>query len=108
MIQVHRLDSGSAAHLKCDICGERIENAGGAAAVYSLAVAPNSDSDVLHVHKRECHSAADARIRQQGGRPAWVEMQEHLAQLIHNTGSSALALVEFSAAVGEFFPDEPI
>lgn len=70
--------------LACDVCKERIDNAGMAVVVH----ARNSDagvSAIMYAHKGVCHDAAELTF---GGQPnsGWDELTTHFARLASNVG----------------------
>lgn len=82
----------------CDCCGEPIQNALEAAAVYrrqsanigkhkvgEIVVELGKPIDVLHVHKSSCLHQAEERL---GGKRyvAWSELTYHVEFLLHNVG----------------------
>lgn len=83
---VHHIPGRYAPLLFCDVCGERITNASRAAALtVSHSMPEGESSEVLHVHKGDCHTAADRRA---GLTLGWEEMSRHLLHLIYNVGLS--------------------
>ena len=70
--------------LCCDVCDAPIEDAKEGAAVFPLA-SNGTAVEVLHVHKKGCHSAAEAKL---GGRQmtGWQELGDHLKWLSGNVG----------------------
>lgn len=86
--------------LICDMCGERISEAGKAAVVYDSFIKNGERAKALHVHKgnidgKTCHHEADLIIRSGGGSPGWQELKRHLADLAHNVGFPAAAMAEY-------------
>jgi hypothetical protein len=83
---VHHIPGRYAPLLFCDTCGKRITDAGLAAAVTVGHPVPEGESsEVLHVHKGECHDAVDRRLGRQAG---WDELSRHLLHLIYNVDLS--------------------
>jgi hypothetical protein len=85
MILAHCVDGGYVPVLVCDICEKRIVDAQLGAVVFKRLVASEPDLiPGLHVHKGECHNAAESRL---GGREntGWMELQTHLLYLVLNS-----------------------
>jgi len=78
--------------IRCDVCGERITNAGLAAVLRKTAMlAEGQESEVFHVHKGRCHDTMEGRL---GGAPGWDEITNHFLNLLLNAGSSPAKLRE--------------
>ena len=108
MIKIlHQKTGRYAPVLLCDACGKPITHAGLAAAITLSDPIPEGEhSDVLYVHKGECHSLTDVRLGKQSG---WEEMSRHLLHLLYNIGLSPeklLALRYMDTGIGLFPPSE--
>lgn len=95
MIRVLEKSGRSCPVLLCDICGERIENLGLGAAVFPRTTAEDELREVLHVHKRACHDAAERQLAGLKGAP-WQELQDHFIYLVSNSGKPVEDLLERS------------
>lgn len=100
MIEIHFIDGRSCPMIVCDMCRERLLEAGKAAAVFTNFGEPGGKVRSLHVHKgridgHTCHEEADALIRKDGGTPGWQEMKSFLADLVHNSGFPAEELANY-------------
>ena len=83
---IHHKPGRYAPVLFCDICAKPITDAGLAAAVtVSHPIPEGETSEVMYVHKGDCHDAADRRLGKKAG---WDELSRHLRQLLYNTGLS--------------------
>ncbi len=94
MIQIHMIDGRNCPMPMCDVCGERIEDAGKAAVVFQNFTPNGSRLGVRFVHKgsidgRTCHDKAEAEISTAGGKPGWEELKMFLANLAFNVGFPA-------------------
>ncbi|MCI3206438.1 MULTISPECIES: hypothetical protein [Pandoraea] len=94
MIEIQMVSGINAPMLFCDVCGERIAEAGKAAVVFENFREDGERAKTLHVHKgsidgKTCRHDADLMIRSGGGTPGWQEMKRHLADLAHNMGFPA-------------------
>ncbi len=63
--------------LRCDHCGKRILGAGMAAVLYHFPK-EGEETDVLIVHKGQCHRAKE------GEYSSWDELSTFLQELTHN------------------------
>ena len=100
MIEIQVVDDISAPILFCDVCGERITEAGKAAVVYDNFRQNGERAKTLHVHKGKidgmtCHEEADSIIRAGGGTPGWQELKRHLCDLAHNVAFPADQMVAY-------------
>ena len=100
MIEIQMVGDISAPMLFCDVCGDRIAEAGKAAVVFDNFRKDGERAKTLHVHKgnidgKTCHHEADLIIRSGGGTPGWQELKRHLADLAHNVGFPAAAMAEY-------------
>jgi hypothetical protein len=97
VVKIMYFDGRFAPVVVCDICGGRVENANRGAAIFASHRMADGQVrtfdkgtllDVLHAHKGTCHDRAEQRL---GGKleTGWVELAEHLALLIGNTGVTA-------------------
>jgi hypothetical protein len=93
---IHHRPGRYAPPLFCDTCGKRITDAGLAAAVTVGHPIPEGESsEVLHVHKGECHDAVDRRLGRQAG---WDELSRPLLHLIYNVDLSPEKLIDHREA----------
>lgn len=93
MIKMLKFSGRSAPVIICDICGKRIEEVKLGAAVFPQIDTEGAIAEVLHVHKRDCHNAAEQKIG--GGESApWQELRHHLSYLLHNVRLSLEQLKE--------------
>lgn len=101
MIKIHYTNGRNVPIMSCDICGTWIEDAGEAAAVFCTPKGNGDTVEVLHVHKRGCHDAAELRL---GGRRtcSWEELGTHMLNLTHNTGLPVERLAEIAGRRDEF------
>ncbi|WP_116894782.1 hypothetical protein [Pseudomonas savastanoi] len=100
MVEIQVVNGQGSPFLFCDVCGERIEDAGKAAVVYENFRPDKERLKMLHVHKgsidgRTCHHEADQIIRSGGGEPGWQEWKQHLCDLAHNVAFPATAMVTY-------------
>lgn len=91
MFEIHTVNGENCPVLVCDMCGERLVNAGTSAVVFDNFAPQGSKLKALHVHKgsidgKTCHQEAEDLIRSGGGTPGWQEMKTCLADLAHNIG----------------------
>jgi hypothetical protein len=91
--------------LVCDLCGERLVDAGKAAVVFNNFAANNSKIKAFHVHKgtidgKTCHQEADTLIRAAGGTPGWQEMKRSLTDLVANSDFPADKMAEYAKRPG--------
>jgi hypothetical protein len=94
MIKLQYVRGGFAPMVFCDMCHQRISDAGMAATVNrSDAVKDGDFLDFAHVHKGACMRAAEAQL---GGlaNTGWTELCDHLRYIVHNTGTSLQQLQE--------------
>jgi hypothetical protein len=77
MIGIWQADTGYRSQVICDCCGQPIRDA-------SLGVAffDKEDLPAKHAHKGKCFDAIDSRR-------GFMELNEHLAQLLYNSVSTA-------------------
>ena len=101
MIKILNTQGISGPVLCCDICNKRIDDFGLGAAVFSSSDAENSLTPVETVHKLDCLSAAEKKIRSAGLRPGWNELKHHFVYLLHNGGVSPDSFVESSVSAGQ-------
>ena len=101
MIRVVEKNARTYPLLICDICGERIENLGLGAAVFPRTDVDGEINDVLHVHKRSCHDAAERKVGGGKGAP-WQELQDHFVYLMANAGKPVEQLVERAKTLNDF------
>lgn len=85
----------------CDVCSTSIEDANSAALVFKRLGIGATSSEVLMVHKKECHDAAEERL---GGSPAtgWHELSRDMYHLLHNTRLSASNWIEMDSFDKDF------
>lgn len=100
MFEIHTIDGNNCPVLVCDLCGERLTDAGKAAVVFDNFVSSNSKITAFHVHKgpidgKTCHAEADTLIRAAGGTPGWQEMQRALTDLVANSGFPAEKMAKY-------------
>lgn len=100
MIEIQMLNGINAPLLFCDICGDRITDAGKAAVVFDNSRSDGERAKTLHVHKgsidgKTCHHEADLIIRSGGGTPGWQELKRHLTDLAHNVSFAADAMAKY-------------
>jgi hypothetical protein len=70
----------------CDVCGQPITRAGLGAAVFrSRGLGEEELYTIKHVHKGTCHDTAEAELTG-GRRGPWVELTDHLSQVITSAG----------------------
>lgn len=89
MIEIQMVEGISAPMLFCDICGDRLSEAGRAAVVFDNFREDGERAKVLYIHKgkmdgKTCHHEADLIIRAGGGTPGWQELKQHLVDLAQN------------------------
>jgi hypothetical protein len=100
MVEIQVVDGYSTPMLICDVCGERIEDAGKAAVVFEN-FRPNGERvKTQHVHKgsidgKTCHHEADLIIQSGGGSPGWQEWKRYLCDLAHNVAFPASKMVDY-------------
>lgn len=101
MIRIHYKDGRNIPVLMCDVCGTWIEDAKEGAAVFVTPQNNGDTTDVMHVHKRACHDAAEAKL---GGRAkcSWQELSEHMLHLTHNTALPVERLKEIADRQDQF------
>ena len=77
----------------CDLCDERIQEAGNAAALFRMADVEGQFLDVAHVHKGACMVAAEA---QWGGyqHTGWIALLDHLLYVVCNSGLTPAELCD--------------
>lgn len=95
------IDGQNCPVLVCDVCGERLTEAGKSAVVFNNFSPPNSKLKALHVHKgnidgKTCHEEAESSIRSGGGTPGWQEMKRALTDLVFNVGFPADKMAEYA------------
>jgi hypothetical protein len=100
MIEIQMLEGINAPMLFCDVCGDRIAEAGKAAVVYDCSRQEGERAKTLHVHKgsidgRTCHHEAELLIKSGGGTPGWQELKRHFAGLAYNVGFPAAAMAQY-------------
>ncbi|WLI13888.1 MULTISPECIES: hypothetical protein [Pseudomonas] len=100
MIEIQIVDGINSPMLFCDVCGERIEDAGKAAVVFDNFRQNGERAKTLHVHKgsiggKTCHHEAELIIRSGGGTPGWQELKRHLCDLAHNVAFPASVMAEY-------------
>lgn len=100
MIEIQMVEGISAPMLFCDVCGDRIAEAGKAAVVYDSFRKDGERAKALHVHKgtidaKTCHREADLIIRSGGGTPGWQELKRHFADLAHNVGFPPASMADY-------------
>lgn len=81
MIQIIKIDAGYRTVVTCDVCDQAITDAGMAVAVRF------SHGSVWHLHKGECHDRAERMVP--AFRRGFMELQEHISQIEHNTRLTA-------------------
>jgi hypothetical protein len=94
MILVHYAEGRYTPVLACDICEKRITDGQLGAVVFKHPNPGESELlPVMHVHKGNCHKAAEERL---GGdlRCGWLELQTHLLYLVLNSKLTLEGLVE--------------
>lgn len=86
----------------CDVCQKRIESSEAAAAVFQRSdIEVDGDvSQVLHVHKGQCHDDAEQKIGNGKGAP-WQELDHHIYFLIGNVGTTPKIIAERGARIAE-------
>lgn len=77
MIEIIKVEGGYRSIVSCDVCLEPITDARMAVAVRF------SHGSVWHLHKGQCHSRAERMVP--AFRRGFMELEEHLAQIDHNT-----------------------
>jgi hypothetical protein len=83
----------------CDICGKPIRDAGDGAAVYRDRGQREGElKRVLHVHKGKCLHRADRQLCGEGGMCPWDELEDHLIEVLTNTGSNLRRIVNREVA----------
>lgn len=97
MIKILDQAGRSAPIMECDICGERIDRVGAAAAVFPRSGRDGETLPVLHVHKGPCHDQAEHRLGGNAGAP-WQELRHHIVYLLNNIGMDANAQAEATAS----------
>jgi len=100
MIEIQMTEGYGSPLLFCDVCGERITEAGKAAVVYDNFRNDGERVKILYTHKgnidgKTCHHEAELIIRSGGGTPGWQELKRYLTDLAHNVGFPASAMVEY-------------
>ena len=103
MIEIQSSNGINCPLLFCDICGDRITDAGKAAVVFDNFAPNGARVKVLLVHKgniddKTCHQEADSIVASGGGRPGWQELKQHLVDLVANVGFSAKAMQAYDEA----------
>lgn len=101
MFEVHVINGQNCPVFVCDMCGDRLAEAGKAAIVFDNFALQGSKIKALHVHKgtidgRTCHEEADKLIRAGGGTPGWQEMKRCLTDLTANCGFPAEEMAEYA------------
>jgi len=107
MFEIHKIDGRNCPMITCDICGERLTEAGKAAVVFNNGAGNGAKLRTLQVHKgridgRTCHEEADNRFRAEGGMPGWEEMKTFLADAVHNIGFPPEELAEYDRRRSRF------
>lgn len=91
MFEIHTINGQNCPVLVCDMCGDKLNDAGKAAVVFNNFAPHGSKITALHVHKgnidgKTCHDEAEAMIRAGGGTPGWQELKACLVDMVHNSG----------------------
>ncbi len=75
----------------CDICGERIREAGGAAVIYPLNSEEGDDVPIFIVHKGNCFHQAEERL---GGptESGFDDLSIQMYYMLYNVGMSVAEL----------------
>jgi hypothetical protein len=81
VIQIIKVDGCYRSVIQCDVCMELILDARMAVAVRF------SHGSVWHLHKGECHDRAERMVPV--FRQGFMELQEHIEQIDHNTRLAA-------------------
>lgn len=83
MLTIEKTATGRRSLVLCDTCNKPIYNAHLAVALVGYEVI------VAHAHKGRCHDRAEEKFEKQCS--GWMELNEHLAQLVHNSAVHAEA-----------------
>ena len=110
MFEMHIIQDQNCPVLVCDMCGERLTEAGKSAVVFDNFASPGSKIKVLHVHKgqiegKTCHQEADAIIKSGGGTPGWQEMKACITDLAHNIGFPPHEMDQYNKTRGDSFSE---
>lgn len=105
MIEMHTIDGRNCPVMVCDMCGEKLDNAGKAAAVFQNFTPEGSKLRVLHVHKgridgKTCHAEAEALLGVGGADVGWQEMKTFLVDMAANCGFPGAAMAEYDKRDG--------
>jgi hypothetical protein len=83
--------------IRCDGCGEPIEDASDAHALFAIQHQPVAMNPVYHCHSGGCRQAVMEHVLGHGHRPGQTSLTAHLAQLALNCQAfNALGLPAFS------------
>lgn len=108
MFEIHTINGQNCPVLVCDLCGERLTDAGKAAVVFDNFAPNNAKLKALHVHKgkidgKTCHEEADSLIKAGGGTPGWQEMRSCLTDLVTNVGFPLEDMVKYDKRMRDAF-----
>jgi len=100
VLEIHSIAGRNCPVIVCDICGEKLDEASKAAAVFQNFTADGSKVRLLHVHKgsidgRTCHDEAEALLGKNGEPVGWQELKTYLADLVANAGFPAAEMAEY-------------
>ena len=100
MLEIHSIGGNNCPVIVCDICGDRLDEASKAAAVFQNFTPDGSKLRLLHVHKgsidgRTCHAEPEALLGKNGVAVGWQEMKTFLADLAANAGFPAVEMAEY-------------
>ena len=99
VIRILEANGRSCPLLMCDVCGERILSLKEGAAVFRSIKESGSTSEVMHVHKRECHNQAEKKMGD-GKKCPWQELQDHFYYVLANSESSPDELKKRAESLG--------
>ncbi|HEV7401849.1 MAG TPA: hypothetical protein VGO11_02940 [Chthoniobacteraceae bacterium] len=86
----------------CDYCGQRIKEAGLAAAITcDSSIADGEMSDVAYAHKGACHKALEQKFSTPGAHAGWDELKFHILNLGMNVGLSPEKLMAHKQSLQE-------
>lgn len=107
MLEIHKIGGNNCPIIVCDMCGEKLDEASKAAAVFENFTPEGSKLRLLHVHKgsidgRTCHAEAEALLAKNGGAVGWQEMKAFLADLAANAGFPGAEMAEYDQRHQDF------